>query len=168
MLASATDGVTSSAQQLSNANTKVAKGFNDTVGNLGKVNDQLDKTQKGLEKTLKSIHLLPAAIEEYTKTANKNMAYAAEKYQESFFKGVLNEKLWGFRAELGRETEELKQAMEASKKSARQAIEHANKTGKEQDKQIADAVPNGSYWLSGVLRHKLYWRGTCAATGYCL
>lgn len=139
-LASAVDGVTSSAQQLASANTKVADSTRDMRDGIDSTTDKLDKMQEGLDKTLRSIHLLPAAIEEYTKTINKNMAYAREDLQEGFFKGILNEKLWGFRAELGRETEELKQAMEASKKSALQAIEHANKTGKEQDKQIADAA----------------------------
>lgn len=153
-LASAVDGVTSSAQQLASANTKVADSTRDMRDGIDSTTDKLDKMQEGLDKTLRSIHLLPAAIEEYTKTINKNMAYAREDLQEGFFKGILNEKLWGFRAELGRETEELKQAMEASKESALQAIEHANKTGKEQDKQIADAAKLRAQQLSTAYENR--------------
>lgn len=120
-MANAIDGATAGAQQFANATEAAGKAGKKMTGSLSEITEGIDDFSEGLDKALKSIHLLPGAIEEYTKVANKNMAYAAEKYQESFVKGLFNEKLWAVRAELGRETEELKLAMEAAKKSMEQA-----------------------------------------------
>lgn len=120
-MANAIDGATAGAQQFANATEAAGKAGKKMTGSLSEITEGIDDFTEGLDKALKSIHLLPGAIEEYTKVANKNMAYAAEKYQESFVKGLFNEKLWAVRAELGRETEELKIAMEQAKKSMEQA-----------------------------------------------
>ena len=121
VLASASNAATAGAQAFASATEGSAKAANKMKGSLEEMTDGLDEASEALEKALKSIHLLPGAIQEYTRVANKNMAYAADDIRESFIKGIFNEKLWAVRAELGRETEELRIAMEAAKKSMEQA-----------------------------------------------
>lgn len=120
-MANAIDGATAGAQQFANATEAAGKAGKKMTGSLSEITEGIDDFSEGLDKALKSIHLLPGAIEEYTKIANKNMAYAAEDIREGFIKGIFNEKLWAVRAELGRETEELKIAMEQARKSMEQA-----------------------------------------------
>lgn len=120
-MANAIDGATAGAQQFANATEAAGKAGKKMTGSLAEITEGIDDFTEGLDKALKSIHLLPGAIEEYTKVANKNMAYAAEDIREGFIKGIFNEKLWAVRAELGRETEELKIAMEQARKSMEQA-----------------------------------------------
>ena len=91
---------------------------------LGNLSDKLEETSNGVDKVNRALNLLPDELHSITETMNKNMAYISGDLKDSFVKGILNEKMWSVKAMLGKETEELRQAME----SAQEALKIAEKS----------------------------------------
>lgn len=92
---------------------------------VGDFDDKLDDGTEALEAFSETIHTLPASIHGAIQTMNKNMAYMSKDLKTSFLSGIIRDKAWSVRAQLGKETEELRQAFEDSAKH----LEEARNTG---------------------------------------
>ena len=124
-MADAIDGTIAGAQKLSKATDDSARAAAKMGGKFEQITEGLDDFYATANKLDQALNLLPATLHDITVTMNKNMAYVSGELKDSFFKGIINEKLYAVRAELGRETEELRQAMI----SAQEAVDLAKKSG---------------------------------------